>query len=458
MIGDPHAAARARVLEAIDAMVSDLVGAITDLIRVPSVSPTYPGCVYEELVGGEKAANDRLAPLYAEAGAELTWLEPVPGRANLLGLVRGAGGDGARSLVFNGHIDTVPFGDPAAWRGGDPCSGRVVDGRIYGRGASDQKGGLVATAMAAIALRRSGVRLAGDLVMESTCGEEVGDHEAGITPLIGAYRADGVVITEPTAAVAPDPTNPPYRLLVCPVTAGLLWMTLEVEGKAGHNNLRPELVRAGGVGPAAGVNAIEKGVYLLNRLQDLEQQWGQSYLHPLFKPGHFSLHPGVIVGGPHGALVPFFSSEFCRIEYSILYPPQVGAEPIKREIEAFVVHASRLDPWLREHPARITWNLDWPPAVLEAAHPLTQTIARARREALGEAVWTGPEADPRIRGFDAVCHATNFMAAGMPAVICGPGSIQFAHAVNESVGVEELVRATKLYALAAMDWCGVAEA
>jgi acetylornithine deacetylase len=77
--------------------------------------------------------------------------------------------------------------------------------------------------------------------------------------------------------------------------------------------------------------------------------------------------------------------------------------------------------------------------------------------ATGEGPWAGPETDPRIRGFDAVCHATNFMAAGMPAVICGPGSIQFAHAVDESVGVEELVQAAKLYALAAMDWCGVAE-
>jgi acetylornithine deacetylase/succinyl-diaminopimelate desuccinylase-like protein len=76
--------------------------------------------------------------------------------------------------------------------------------------------------------------------------------------------------------------------------------------------------------------------------------------------------------------------EFCRIEYSILYPPQGGAEPIQREIEAFVDGACRLDPWLREHPVRLTWNLDWAPADLDAAHPLAATLARARREALGE--------------------------------------------------------------------------
>ena len=94
------------------------------------------------------------------------------------------------------------------------------------------------------------------------------------------------------------------------------------------------------------MNAVEKGAYLLAALQNLEQQWGQRYVHPLFKPGHFSLHPGVISGGPHGAMVPFFISEFCRIEYSILYPPDVDAASIKAEITSFVRRAESLDPWL----------------------------------------------------------------------------------------------------------------
>jgi acetylornithine deacetylase/succinyl-diaminopimelate desuccinylase-like protein len=240
------------------------------------------------------------------------------------------------------------------------------------------------------------------------------------------------------------------------VTAGLLWMTLEVQGKAGHNNMRPELIRAGGVGERAGVNAVEKGVYLLNMLQHLEQRWGQAYLHPLFKPGHFSLHPGVIVGGPHGALVPFFSAEFCRIEYSILYPPDVGAAPIIEEIEGFVRDASGLDPWLEEHPPTIRWNLDWEPAALAVDHELTTTVARARRAALGEPAFAGAGVDPYVRGFDAVCDATYLGKAGIPSVICGPGSIQFAHAVDESVAISDVVDAAKVYAIAAVDWCGIA--
>ncbi len=256
--------------------------------------------------------------------------------------------------------------------------------RIHGRGASDQKAAFAAAGVSALALRRAGVRLAGSLTLESVIGEEVGEHDLGVNAVIAAgHRADGAIVTEPTAAAAMDPFAPSASLLVSPVTAGLLWMTLEVEGRAGHNNLRPELVRAGGAGERAGVNAVEKGIYLVSMLQHLEQQWGQRYRHPLFKPGHFTLHPGVIVGGPHGALVPFFSASFCQVEYSILYPPDVDAEAIMAEIAAFVEDACRLDPWLRSHPPTLTWNMTWEPSVLDARHELAVVVAGARRAATG---------------------------------------------------------------------------
>jgi acetylornithine deacetylase len=251
--------------------------------------------------------------------------------------------------------------------------------------------------------------------------------------------------------------RPPTSLLVAPISAGLLWLTLRVTGRRGHNNLRPELVRAGGVGEVAGVNAIEKGTYLLDALQALEQQWGIKYSHPLFKPGHFSLHPGVITGGPHGSVVPFFISEYCDIEYSILYPPDVAAETIKAEIEAFVVAAARLDPWLAEHPPALDWRFDWPPYQIAADHPFVNSVVEARRQALDERPHSGPDRDPAIRAFDAVDDAMLFDQAGIPAVSCGPGSIQFAHAIDESVAISELVAATKLYAYAAMNWCGLAD-
>jgi len=449
--------ARRRVASAADALATRAVEAIGDLIRVPSVDPSYPGVDHAEHLGGEARANQLLARSYEAAGCRVEWVEIAAQRPNLIGLVPGHDPDHGRSLILNGHVDVVPAGRSEDWTGGDPWSGRLADGRIWGRGASDQKAALVCAAMAVTALRDAGVLLAGDLTLESVVGEEVGEHDLGTGGVIDAgFRADAAIVTEPTAPIAADPLHPPVSLLVAPISAGLLWLTLEVSGRRGHNNLRPELVRAGGVGELAGANAVEKGAYLLAALQNLEQQWGQRYLHPLFKPGHFSLHPGGISGGPYGAMVPFFISEFCRIEYSILYPPDVASETIKAEITSFVRRAESLDPWLADHPAELTWRFHWPPSVLAPDHPFVASVAASRRAALGEPAHAGPELDPRVRAFDAVDDAMLFNRAGIPALSCGPGSIQFAHAVDESVSVADVIAAIKVYAFAAMDWCGLA--
>lgn len=89
------------------------------------------------------------------------------------------------------------------------------------------------------------------------------------------------------------------------------------------------------MGEAVGVNAIEKAVYLLISLQRLEEEWGRTKAHPLFKPGHFVLHPGVIDGGPGGIKIPLVVSDYCHIHYAIWYPPQDDVDEVKREIEDY---------------------------------------------------------------------------------------------------------------------------
>jgi acetylornithine deacetylase len=227
-------------------------------------------------------------------------------------------------------------------------------------------------------------------------------------------------------------------------------MTLTCTGKATHSSVRDELIRAGGRGSEVGVNAIEKGIEVLRSLQKLEEHWGQSKRHPLFKPGHFTIHPGVITGGPHSVLIPFVVSEFCRIEYAIWYPPQESVDAIKREIEEWVHRTAQLDPWLEEHPPTIEWKLHWPPAEIKPEHPVAQCCHQAAREAGVQAEGDGT----LFRGFAAVCDAAFLDAAGIPAVVCGPGSILVAHAINEYVQLEEMITAAKIYALMAMDWCG----
>ncbi|MBJ7333899.1 MAG: peptidase dimerization domain-containing protein, partial [Thermoleophilia bacterium] len=101
--------------------------------------------------------------------------------------------------------------------------------------------------------------------------------------------------------------------------------------------------RAGGDGASVGVNAIDKGVLIFNALRQLEDEWGLTKQHPLFPPGHFTIHPGVVVGGPHGVMVPFFLSEFMTIDYCIWYSPDDNPEDVKQEIDLHIHRAAQLD-------------------------------------------------------------------------------------------------------------------
>lgn len=159
----------APVLAAVDRLQDDLVAAVSAAVRIPSVNPKYPGEDYDAIVGGEGRVARVMAELYQAAGCTVDLFAVEPGRENAVGVRRGTGG--GRSLLFNGHVDVVPPGDPAAWTSGDPFSGRVDGDRIWGRGATDMKGGIVAQAFAVRALQEAGVQLQGDLILEAVVGK-----------------------------------------------------------------------------------------------------------------------------------------------------------------------------------------------------------------------------------------------------------------------------------------------
>lgn len=435
---------KARVLSQIDQDQAEVIEVLSELVRIPSVNPNYPGVDRNEVLGGESRCNEALARRCAQIGCEIDLWEEQPGRANLAAVLKGAGR--SRSLIFNGHIDVVPPGPAKEWRWSDPYSGKVAEGKLFGRGACDMKAGIAAQYGAARAIAASGLRLEGDLILESVVGEETMEHEAGTSAFVKrGYRADGAVVTEPTSRRA--------RLSVGPVSSGNLYLAVNCTGVAGHPGARFESIRAGGLGEGAGVNAVEKGVQILTALQQLENNWGITKRHDLFPAGFFTLHPGVIIGGPPGPLVPFIVSTFCRIEYIIWYPPQEAVETIKDEIAAHIAHAAALDPWLAEHPPTLEWKNHWPPYQIASDHPLVKACVAARQEAIG--------ADPEfatsqpIEAFLAVDDATFLSQAGIPSITCGPGTCVMAHQVDEYVPVTEVIAAAKTYALLAMDWCGV---
>ncbi len=433
-----------QVIEKVHGLRDALVEAVGEAVRIPSVNPRYPGQVYDDVVGGEGAVSRYVAGIYEQIGCEVDVFAIEPGRDNAVGTLRGRGG--GRSLIFNGHSDVVPPGDLGAWTSGDPYSGRHDGERIWGRGSTDMKGGVLAQAFAAMALREAGVELAGDLILEAVAGEEVMNHDIGTTAVVErGYRADAAVVAEPSA--------PPAPLAVVPVTPGLLWFSLTVRGKASHASMRAEAIRAGGLGSAVAVSAIDKGVAMFMAIRELEEQWGQTKRHELFAPGHFTIHPGVVTGGPEGVLVPFVVSEFMTTEYCVWYHPDDDPADVRAEIEQHVARAAQLDPWLREHPPEFEWKLTWPAARVAADHPIVSATLDAHELA---AVGTAYAGRPEVRGFAAVEDTSFLCAAGIPAISYGPGDIRVAHAADEYVLVDELMTACCTYALLAMSWCGVA--
>lgn len=436
--------ARSSALAEVDRLTDDLLDAVSRAVQIESVNPKYPGQNYADVVGGEGEVSRFVAGFYEQLGADVDLFAIEPGRENAVGVWKGTGG--GRSLIYNGHVDTVPPGDPGNWTSGSPFSGKIESDRIWGRGSTDMKGGVLAQAFAALAIANAGVRLAGDLILEAEVGEEVMDHLCGTTAIIErGYRAEAAVVSEPSA--------PPDALAIVPITSGLWWFSVTVRGKATHASMRGETFRAGGLGPEVGVNAIDKGVQIFQAIRQLEDQWGLTKRHPLFAPGHFTIHPGVVTGGPRGVLVPFVVSEFMTIEYCIWYHPDEKPEDVRREVEEHIRRTAELDPWLRDHPPETEWKLNWPASVVSPDHPIVDAVGAAHERA---ARGTRFEGRPPIRGFAAVEDTAFLNIGGIPAISYGPGDIRVAHADDEYVLIDELVTTTKTYAMLALDWCGVA--
>jgi len=428
-------AVRNKVLAVVDELSDELIKLVSETVQIPSVNPTYPGINRDEVLGGETKVNQYMKPIMESIGLETDMWEVEEGRANLVGTLKSSG-DG-RSLIFNGHVDVVPPGEESAWTEAGMWSGEVKNGRIYGRGSCDMKAGNAAAVKALEAVLRAGFKPKGDVVIEHVVGEEMMNTEAGTgATLARGYRADGAIVVEPS--------GPPYSLAIVPASPGVFYMRCTVKGKPTHASMRDELVRPGGEGATVGVNSIDKVMIVYEALKKLEEQWGQTKSHPMYsRPGHFTLHPGVITGGPAGA---FVVSEESVIEYAIWHAPQESEEDVKREVEEQIQRYAETDPWLRENPPKVEWLLWWPPFDVPADAPICQAVEKAYVGAMGE--------EPEYYGFAAVDDAAFLNRAGIPAITIGPGSIRVAHADNEYVEIDELIDAAKIYALLILEWCG----
>ena len=343
------------------------------------------------------------------------------GRLNVVGRRRGAGG--GRSILLNAHIDTVPEGDPTLWTH-PPYAGEMVDGRIYGRGSCDMKGGLTTHLAALGALDACGVRLRGDVTVAATVGEEDGGLGALATVLRG-YRADAALVTEPT------------QLALVTACEGSLVFRITITGRSAHAATRDE-----------GVSALEKFVPIMQDLQAFERERNAALSHPLYNafPNKVPVNIGVVRAGNWASTVP----ESLDAEVRIGFLPGEEMEDFKQVVRERILGVAARDVWLRDHPPGITFfGGQFVAAETPMDAPICDTIRAAHRAVTGS--------DPNVEAATYGADMRHFIGFGrMPCVMYGAGDIRLAHSPDEYLEVEELLTAAKVVALAIAEWCGVA--
>jgi acetylornithine deacetylase len=350
-------------------------------------------------------------------------------RSEALGVVGSFGSErGGRSLLFNGHVDVVPAGDLARWHS-DPFVATLRDGRVYGRGALDMKGGLACAIAAVRAVQRSGVQLRGVVKIQSVIGEEEGGIGT-LAAILRGHTADAAIVAEPT------------ELKVAPAQAGAHNFRLTVFGAAAHGCVREE-----------GVSAIEKFSVLLQAIIRLERERNDR-LRANDPTGLFQRYrtPNAIcIGTVRGGEWASSESEVCVAEGR--FGISVGEDPLtaRRELEACVAAAAAADPWLAAHPPRVEWwGGTFDPGLTDVNHPLVGLTAACHRDGGAGA----PQLEGMTYGAD-MRLLTN--VAQMPTVLYGPGDVRLAHRPDESVAVADLLTATRTFVLAVLRWVGVEE-
>lgn len=426
------------VITAVENLKDEMVNCISDTIQIPSINPYLDTSLKDERIGGETRVNTYLKPVMESFGLQTDLWEEEAGRANLVGVCRGTGG--GHSLIFNGHVDTVAPGPLELWDIAGPFSGKIVNGKIYGRGAVDMKGADVAAIYAIEALLQAGFKPKGDVIIETVPGEEMMQHEIGTTATVKrGYRADAAIVVEGSA--------PPDRLAILTASPGVLILKVTIRGKAAHSSMRDEVIRAGGRGKAVAVSAVDRAMIIYNGLRRLEEEWGQTKTHPAFsRPGHFTLCPTTFAGGLGGIA---FIPEECSITYVIWHAPQETQEQVKDELRTYIHNLAQTDSWLRDNPPELDWwkNWWWPPYDIPKDSPICGAAALAYEAVLNEPA--------KFNGFVAVDDASFLNRAGIPTITMGPGSIEIAHTANEYIEIQDLLDAAKIYALTIAEWCGV---
>jgi len=342
------------------------------------------------------------------------------GSPNIVATLKGT--SGGKSMILNGHIDVVPEGNIQQWTY-PPYSATVVDNKLYGRGATDMKGGNVALILAIEAIKRSGITLKGNVYFQSVIEEESGGAGTLATILRG-YSADGVII--------PEPTNMKFFIK----QQGSMWFRLKVKGKVAHGGTRYE-----------GVSAIEKSVLIIQQIQKLEQLRNERIADPLYDGVPIPIP--INIGTVHGGTWPSSVSDLVTLEGRFGVAPNERLEDAKIEFENWIDNIKNLDDWFVENPVEVEWfGARWVPGTVEADSELVKTLQRNYLETMKQ----NPVVEAAPWGTDGGLFT---QILNIPMIVFGPGETKVAHYPDEFIDLDQMFLAAEIIACTLIDWCGV---
>ncbi|MBD1379251.1 peptidase [Metabacillus arenae] len=341
---------------------------------------------------------------------------------NIVGIMKGTGE--GKSLILNGHIDIVPEGDEKQWKV-DPYSAKIIEGKLYGRGSTDMKGGNVALLMAMQAIYETGIKLKGDIIFQSVIEEESGGTGTLATVLRG-YEAD--------AALIPEPTN----MKIFPKQQGSMWFRLTVKGRSAHGGTRYE-----------GVSAIEKSTIVIEHIKLLEKKRNKRISDPLYQ--NIPIPVPINIGKIEGGSWPSSVADEVKLEGRCGIAPNETMDQVKEEFSNWVQMLTEKDSWFIDYPVDLEWfGAFWLPNELSVSHPIIETLSGCFEKVMKKR----PNIEASPWGTDG---GMLYHSGGIPAVVFGPGVTEVAHFPNEYIEIEKVIQAAKIISLFILQWCEVAE-
>jgi acetylornithine deacetylase len=377
--------------------MDELEQLLRDLVSINSINPDLvPGSP------GEAEIAHYIADWLKLAGLEVELPESITGRPNVVGIARGTGG--GRTLLLNGHMDTV--GVAGMTDGHQP---RIDGGRLYGRGAYDMKGGVAACMLAVAEAKKLDLR--GDVIFTGVIDEEYAS--LGTMDLAKRFHADGAIVAEFT------------ELQLILAHRGFVWLEVETIGKAAHGS-RPDL----------GLDAIVKMGKVLTEMNELDQTLRAHPTHPLLGSG--SLHASLIQGGQELSSY----AERCLLSVERRTLPGETPEAVEAEFLTIVENLQRADSSFH---AVVRRGIDRSPLETREDADIVQALQAASVKVLNH--------PSPVAGVPFWTDAAVLSAAGIPSVLFGPAG-SGAHAVEEWVDLASVKTCAEIYLATAINFCG----